>query len=308
MTTRLLILLLSLTSSVFAQRADQYGQLSFSNASSVEGKLIVLFGNANEQGFLKGLGAAPKKATFICDNIESQATKSFAVNLDQSGKYDFTVSSGPWPVNETLVVCGTVTLKQRYRGDNVDTDFKFAAWGSAMAYAELKAQIPSLQQRFVDFCPQNAYNCDSNQLHPEPELPEYKTTVTGKVGVHDCDNSARVTGGTAEIVFDATEEGRNFNQSTSVNAVCDALPGNLNNIESFALGDIDSDGGYSISPTFKGRGVSGFLYVCAYTSRHKGTILACDDRADNGHVQFRRHVTLNPNITDREDFFYDYTD
>jgi hypothetical protein len=306
----LLILLVPTISMLAQQSATQYGQV-FPDASAVQGKVVVLFGNAGEQGFLKGLSVAPKKATFICDNIDSQATKSLSAKLDGNGNYTFDATSSSWPVNETIVVCGTVTLKQLYHGDSVDTEFKFGAWGSAMAYSSLKAQVSTLQQAYVDFCPQNGSNCDTSRTHPEPELPDHTATVVGKVAIHDCNDTGEVESGQVQVVFDSTEEGRTFNHNTGMNAVCDAIPATFNDFYSSSVGDLDVDKNgnarYSLSVTFKGKNISGVVYICAQTRRRNGTIDNCDEKAAHGNVRTKRHDTFNPDATIREDFIYDYT-
>jgi hypothetical protein len=306
----LLFIFLVLTTSMLAQQsATQYGQV-LPDASAVQGKVVVLFGNASDQGFLKGLSVAPKKATFICDNIDSQATKSLSAKLDGNGNYTFDATSSSWPVNETIVVCGTVTLKQRYRGDSVDTEFKFGAWGSAMAYSGLKAQVPALQQAYVDFCPQNLSNCDTSHMHPEPELPDHTATVLGRVTIHDCNDTGEVEGGQVQVVFDSTEEGRAFNHNTALNAVCDAIPATFDDSYSSSVGDLDVDNGkarYSLSITFKGKNVSGVVYICAQTRRRNGTTDNCDDKAGHANVFTKRYDTFNPDATIREDLIHDFT-
>jgi hypothetical protein len=309
---RVAALLFLVTTMAFSQqKATQYGQVVFPDGSVVQGRVIILFGSPNEQGFLKGLAIAAKKATFICDNIDTQAATSHSTKLDDRGNYTFDVTSATWPVNETIAVCGTVILKQRYRNDSVDTDFKFGAWGSAMAYADLTAQISPLRQYYVNFCPQNAANCDGSQVHPEPDLPQYTATVTGHVEAHDCNSSAAITSGTVEVVFDATQEGRDFNHSTSADAVCDSLPGDFKDAETFNVGELDVNGhgtaNYTLQVTFTGKGVSGTVYVCALTRARKGTTDSCDDHAESGTAATKRHEIFNPNMTLRVDLATDYT-
>jgi hypothetical protein len=150
--------------------ATQYGQV-FSDASAVTGKAVVLFGTETDQAFLKGMVAAEHKATFICDNINSQRTQQ-TFDLTPDSKFRWTVSGSTWPVNDTVVVCGTVTFKQSYRNYSVDTTFTFGAWGSAIAYPGVTLQVPALTLSYVDYCPQNTKNCDTSARHPEPAALE----------------------------------------------------------------------------------------------------------------------------------------
>jgi hypothetical protein len=151
--------------------ATQYGQV-FNNVSTVTGKALVLFGTERDQAFLKGMVAAEHKGTFICDNIDFQRTQSQAFDLTADSKFRWTVSGSTWPVNDTVVVCGTVTFKQPYRNYSVDTTFTFGAWGSAIAYPGVTQQVPALTFSYVDYCPQNTQNCETSARHPEPAALE----------------------------------------------------------------------------------------------------------------------------------------
>jgi hypothetical protein len=152
--------------------ATQYGQV-FSDVSTATGKGLVLFGTDKDQAFLKGMAAAEHKATFICDNIDSQRTRSSqAFDLTADSKFTWNLSGTTWPVNDTVVVCGTVTLQQSYRNYWVDTTFTFGAWGSAIAYPGVTQQVPMLTFSYVDYCPQNNKNCETSARHPEPAALE----------------------------------------------------------------------------------------------------------------------------------------
>ncbi len=147
--------------------AKQYGQL-FGNVSMVTGTALVLMGTEREQSFLKAMVAAEHKGRFICDNIDSQRTHSPAFDLAADSRFAWTVSASTWPTNDTIVVCGTITIPQSYRNYSVDTTFTFAAWGSAIAYPGVTQQVPALTITYVDYCPQNIQNCETSARHPEP--------------------------------------------------------------------------------------------------------------------------------------------
>jgi hypothetical protein len=311
MNTRLLILLILATRLFAQQKATQYGQV-FPDAASVHGKVIMLFGNANEQGFLKGLQVAPKKATFICDNIDAQAGKSSWVRLGINGNYSFEVTSGTWPVNETIVMCGTVSMRRQFKGEDIIDDYRFAAWGSAMAYPDLKAQIPILQQAYVDFCPPGALACDRDQKHPDPELtdlPEHSTTVRGNVVLSDCSvGGPSMSSLDVIIVPNETDEQKEFNRNSSPRGACRMTPpAGSETAEGHISRSDDSKGTYAITVSYHGHSMSAYVYGCAWNAYHEGSITSCSDRTTSGKTGFKNAVTLHPNVDGHADMYFDWS-
>jgi hypothetical protein len=70
------ILLMAMCSTLLAaqdqtrQSAYQHGQIILSG-SHIKGRVMILFGGANDQNFLQALAVAPNKGVFICDNFAS---------------------------------------------------------------------------------------------------------------------------------------------------------------------------------------------------------------------------------------------
>jgi hypothetical protein len=290
--------------------ATQHGQV-FPTASHVKGQVLIIFGNKDEQDFLTALAVAPNQGTFICDNFDSQATKSYAVRLSDDGKFDIAFTAVKWPVNETIVSCGTVTQKQTYDGDSVDTDFKFAAWGTASAYADIMTQVPPLNQVYVDYCPQFGMHCENKTPHPEPPLPEHSAKILGNLIPHDCAGQAAVKSGEVKVVLNRTDEGRDFN-SSDIDNICDAIRGKFTLEKTFehAYMDIDDHGSasYSLDVTFTGGSVSGVVYLCAYVNRRSGSDQSnCAKHPTIGTIWRRLPVSLSPNGTTRVDGSHDFT-
>lgn len=306
------VLLISTLAVAQQKVAEQYGQIP----NAAQGNVLILFGNENEQSFLKGLAAAAKKATFICDNVEAQSVKSYTVSLDRNGNYTFSVTAGNWPVNETIAICGQITILQSYQkmGETVTApvSFRFGAWGSAMAYPDVRTQVPALQRAYVDYCPQYSNTCDNPSPHPEPALtlPEHSASVQGKVGIHDCRGHGTVLDADVEVVLNSTDEGRAFNQSTHQDSVCDEIPHEFDDPATAftATKALDEHNRYSLEVKFKGSSASGALYVCASVIRHSGSDEDnCEKNAEDGHVFTKRAVTFYPNGNLNEDVFHDYT-
>jgi hypothetical protein len=291
--------------------ATQYGQV-FNNVSTVTGKVLVLFGTEGDQAFLKGMAAAQHKGTFICDNIDAQQTRSQAFALGADSKFTWNLSGSTWPVNDTVVVCGTVTFQQSYRNDSVDTTFKFGAWGSAIAYPGVTQQVPSLTFSFVDYCPQNTQNCETSALHPEPEMPMRTAHVSGSVRAHDCAGKAEITGGSVQVVLNTTAEGRDFNRSTAIGDVCDAIPKSFQDDSISSSDTLDSGHArirFSLDISIRGRSVPAYLYVCADVDRYKGSDKdSCEDDSTSTHIFRKVAITLQPNQTiNVDEMYHDYT-
>jgi hypothetical protein len=292
---------------------SQYGQI-FSDVSDASGKIRILFGVPNDEPFLKGFAAADNKGTFICNNMDSAQTLLPALPLPADTKIDFESSSINFTLNETIVVCGTVSLRQTYRNVQADTQFKFAAWTSAIAYPNIRSEIPKFNTKWVDYCPQRATNCETSAVHPEPDLPTRAANLDGLVRVHDCQGEASISSITVQIVLNTTDEGRNFNKSMIARDVCSTLP------QSFTDSDItdwevtNEKGGrveYSAKMPIKGASVSAYLYVCAAVDVHEGSNIygkTCDDETSDDKIQRKIPITLQPDQTiHMADIFVDFT-
>jgi hypothetical protein len=293
--------------------ATMYGRIS-PNFSSAQGRVLILQGGADDQLFLKGMAASQKIGTFICDNFDTQSSKSSNLALSADSSFAWNMTSSVWPVNVTIVACGTVSLSQSYRHDMVDTQFKFAAWGSAIAYPGLKQQVPPLNYSYVDYCPQNTSNCDTSFTHPEPPMPTHTAHVAGRVGAHDCSSGAELTDGMVQVVLDSTEEGREFNNSPETARACDKIPAFFQQNETSVREDLDITSGnakvrYSIDVPITGRDVWADVYVCATADIHKGLDSDnCDDDTTEIHFWKKSRIMLEPDETyNVEDTWYDHT-
>lgn len=292
------------------QSAYQHGQIILSD-SHIKGRVMILFGGTNDQNFLQALAVAPNKGVFICDNLDSQAATSYTEPISDDGTYKIGLTSGIWPVNETLVACGTATLKQTYEGDSVDTEFKIAAWGSAAAYANLTTQVPSLRVSFVDSQYAGA-RCESPLSHPEPTMPQHVATVVGTIWDHDCASQAGINKAVVQVVLYKTQEGRDFNYNSGAGDLCKVIPSSFQQDMTavskwFDVGD-DGNVNYSLDVPFTGGSVSAVVYICTNMSYHQGSDQnSCSDTAIDADVWRKLDVTLYPNQKTRVDIKHDFT-
>jgi hypothetical protein len=292
---------------------SQYGQI-FSDVSDASGKLRILLGVPNDEPFLKGFAAADNKGTFICNNMDSAQTLLPVLPLPSDTKIDFQLNTITFTLNETIVACGTVSLKQIYRNVQVNTQFRFAAWTSAIGYPNVKSEIPKFNVSWVDYCPQRATNCETSAVHPEPDLPTREASLDGLVRVHDCQGEASISSITVQIVLNTTDEGRNFNKSMIARDICSTLPQGFNDSDITDWEVTNDKGGkvkYSAKMPIKGADVSAYLYVCAAVDAHQGSNIygkTCDDETSDRQIQRKIPITLQPDRTiHMDDIYVDFT-
>jgi hypothetical protein len=290
--------------------AVEYGHV-FLDVSSVKGKGLVLTGSPSEQRFLNGMGATQKKGTFICDNIDRLSGKSREFVLGADSRFTWDVTGTQWPVEQTFVMCGTVTILQRYRNEDVAAEFTFAAWGVARSYPGVKQQVPAMTIAYVDFCPQHAQNCETTVEHPEPRMTVRMAHVAGSLQFHDCQSKAHLAGGTVEVVLDTTDEGKQFNASSETKDVCDNVPAKFSNADASVKVDLSTLANirhYSMDVPIVGRSVPATVYICALVDIHRGLRgETCDTNVTRMRRWRRVPITLEPNETNVQDLGFDYT-
>jgi len=153
------------------QTGTIYGKVFPNNPifnSSVTGTAISLSRtNREEQSFLRALTAAAQKGTFICDNVNKLHVRKFTID---HGEFSMEVTSETWPVEEVLLIGGTVKLGHRAPSDRAEGEYEFASWGSTPALPYRVTQAPPLNVIYIESCPGSQYVCE-NKL-PHAALPQ----------------------------------------------------------------------------------------------------------------------------------------
>ena len=282
------------------QQAELYGSVYPNNANmnqSVQAVLVPLDGATDQQQqFLKALGTAPRKGTFICDNLANQQFNSVPI---KNGDFDYTTTSSHFPVNQTIVGCGTVTVPKVVQGESVDIQYKIAFWNSVMAYANLKTQILVGNIAFVDACPGPGFNCETQAQAATPDLPTHSTDVDGNVQISDCTgNGPSITSLDVTVVPNNTQEQQDFNAHSTNQDACEAnFPDGSSSDDGNISHKDDSLASFSVSTDFKGKGVGANVYICAHVKHYAGDASECDNSHKvPGRVFWKLYVTLYPDV------------
>lgn len=139
--------------------------------------------------FLQALAAAPRKATFICQNLANQSFPKQSVHGLTSQTIGIDHTGSNWPYVATVVGCGTVTLRERwnYGGGNYSQEaedrYQAGFWGTVEIQPQLKTEGSIGGLGFVDYCPQagllSPAGCETSARRPAPPPPEF----TARIGV-----------------------------------------------------------------------------------------------------------------------------
>jgi len=172
---------------------EQTGELYFTalnTANPVNVIGAVLDGSTpRQQTFLNALAAAPKKATFVCDNIDSLANENNVGHLSATTPVidiAFTGRLEQWPYQATVVFCGVMTQRDHVNYQEVDNKYTFGGYASIQMQPGLKLQGRVAGVSFVDFCP--GYLClETTAPHATPPTPSGSATVSGQVHIRVSD-------------------------------------------------------------------------------------------------------------------------
>jgi hypothetical protein len=304
----ILIVVLSFGPLAHAQeKATLYGDVLPTDPTAngtATGTAAVLSGaTQEEENFLKALAAAPKKGRFICDNLDSQP---FAKIDIKSGRFEWSVTSDRFPVNQTLIMCGKVTITRNVRDRQVEGQYMFSSWESVQSYANLKTQVPPLTVTFVDHCPASGWICENST--PIPDLPVHKGAIEGYLTIFNCDDEAKdsratISSGRVIAVDLNTVHGKEFytahrDETNYCDIVYDAR---------FPFGVPLSDGTYSIVglefPEDKGKFA---LFACVNVLAVKGKIPNCNLTATADRLSLRTITDLLPDRKEPVNMVYIY--
>jgi hypothetical protein len=149
--------------------------------AAARGSAVPLIGGTPEvRSFLDALVANPKKGTFVCDNIERLPSVKLFFAQGQFGWAINSPRAPDFPLTETLVLCGTLTIRETVYGLDVNNVYKFAGWSTVQVFANLRTQVYVPNIVFVDYCPSSIvqslnaasnpggdkYACETSLVHP----------------------------------------------------------------------------------------------------------------------------------------------
>jgi hypothetical protein len=241
-----------------------------------------------ERVFLKALAAAPKKGTFIRDNLKNQGFLTISYS---SPIIDWVSTSSNWPQIETVIILGTITLREHMNYQDVDNQYTFAGWGTTELQPNLKLQGTLAGLNFVDFVPPENLSLgaghETNMRHPQPPIPTGSATVHGNITMElSGNNLIRWDPGSIDIAFvpdsDLSSYANAIRSAPDRAQLSDAIENasNDSNIQTDAESGLGSryDSGQTVSCSYT-------MSVTGIQPNTHGRLYLCSGRAIYAHLR-----------------------